>query len=789
MQRSMLFEAVLVLLVIVLLSALYVAISSGPVSESGRSEGWTVSGIIAAPSTDIFMAENGMGNMFAGENGTLYTIDGRRIYALGNNGSCLWSLAIPDRYLLPSYGNGSGTITKTSGQLTRTYHEEIKDNVVVTSGQPWNSYSAITNDGNLLIILKPGSPVIVTGVLLSVASNGSIIWSIPFANGHTGNYHYQYGLGNPEGMVLHDGVLYVYSSYGGGVTLVDLNGSISRSIENIGKPAIGDDGTLYVRNGTPYASDPGTHGYFAPLLEAYSINGTLIWSCSYHDLGINETTTSTFMLDNQPYLRNGTLYVWSNDGVAALDLNGSLRFRYHVPEGFITGCGFDQNDTLYLSYRAKAYYPFMYNESGIAILRSDGTVVKSQYSLDLRYYLVGVQEVPDGIFYRAVGVMPYEPNSTSGLTLDEYYYTYTTFYDSLVLEYLKKKSGNWDFPRGLWDLDTTEITAVDLLAGERLWSYRIPLDPHEVVLEPENAGNITMDEDSIYNTNYASYDQWYISNGIPAGSTGIRSNFWTNLMMCNDTLYTSMWSYNYEYPPFYGRARCVYSGGIYAFSLDGVPKWSISTDSRVIAVQEVNGTIYYGTGSGRVSAARAGAVVGVVTVAVYLFLRFFLFGTVTRARLKKNENRSLIFQYILENPGVSLFDIAQALAMNPGTVRYHLMILGMNHRITSFKADEKFVRYFVNSGTYGQGDQLVISLMRREPLRRIIDLLRERPGLSNLEMSRALDAHESSTMRNVKLLIEKGIVAKSLMPDGKISYSLSSEYIVRAASALRVPDK
>jgi predicted transcriptional regulator len=206
-------------------------------------------------------------------------------------------------------------------------------------------------------------------------------------------------------------------------------------------------------------------------------------------------------------------------------------------------------------------------------------------------------------------------------------------------------------------------------------------------------------------------------------------------------------------------------------------------------VQEVNGTIYYGTGSGRVSAARAGAVVGVVTVAVYLFLRFFLFGTVTRARLKKNENRSLIFQYILENPGVSLFDIAQALAMNSGTVRYHLMILGMNHRITSFKADEKFVRYFVNSGTYGQGDQLVISLMRREPLRRIIDLLRERPGLSNLEMSRALDAHESSTMRNVKLLIEKGIVAKSLMPDGKISYSLSSEYIVRAASALRVPDK
>jgi predicted DNA-binding transcriptional regulator len=109
------------------------------------------------------------------------------------------------------------------------------------------------------------------------------------------------------------------------------------------------------------------------------------------------------------------------------------------------------------------------------------------------------------------------------------------------------------------------------------------------------------------------------------------------------------------------------------------------------------------------------------------------------------------------------------------------MILDLNHRLTTFKADEKFVRYFVNSGTYGQGDQLVIALMRREPLRKIIRLLAERPGLSNLEMSRALEAHESSTMRNVKELVDKGVVTRSLLPDGKIAYSLSSEYMVNIA--------
>jgi predicted transcriptional regulator len=137
-------------------------------------------------------------------------------------------------------------------------------------------------------------------------------------------------------------------------------------------------------------------------------------------------------------------------------------------------------------------------------------------------------------------------------------------------------------------------------------------------------------------------------------------------------------------------------------------------------VQEVNGTIYYGTGGGKVSVARAGEIAGVLTAAasaVYLFLRFFPFGTVTRSRARKeqNTNRDRVLGYVRDNPGVTLFDIAQGLEMNPGTARYHLMILGLNHRIAIFRADEKFVRYFVNSGTYGQGDQLVISLMRRAP--------------------------------------------------------------------------
>lgn len=792
LRRSNLFEAALGLLLIALLAIMYVM-----VSDSSPDGGWSVSGLIAPPSTSYFLPTYS-GNMFAGDDGMLYTVDGRHVNAVGGNGSLLWSLEIPDRYRLPSYGNGSGSTSRDYGLWNKTYTEEVKNDVVTASDQPWSSDSAVVKDSNLYILLRHETPVTLNGVLLAVASNGSLLWSLPFAGGRSGNYDYGYGLGNPIGVALHDGVLYVYSDIGG-VSRVGLNSTIVGYVDNVrGKPAVGDDGTLYVRNGD-YAMDPGMQGYVATSLDAYGANGTLLWSRSFADFGINESGMP--LLNDQPYLRNGTLYVWSNDGLAALDVNGSLKFRYHLPGGYLLGCGFDRNDSLYLSYCNDTGFPFSYNHSGLVIMRPDGTIVASRFSDDRMYAMVGITDIPDGILYDTARVMPFEGTDMSRVTIfadaslnqpsvPDYY---TTYHDGLVLAYLKKNNGRWDFPRGLGNLDTYDVTARDLATGEPLWSYRLPLNLHNVVLDRDNAVKLTFNGEYIDDVNSVPVSEWYAYYGVLPYSVGIRSDSWASLMMSNGTMYVNMWSYNYEYPPIYHKARIIYAGGLYAFGLNGTLLWSIPTDSRVVSMQEVNGTIFYGTGGGSVSVARAGAIAGVVTaaVSVYLFLRFFLFGAVTRARarLDQNANRSKILDYVKANPGASMFDAAEALALNPGTVRYHLMILSLNHRITTFKADGKFVRYFINAGTYSTGDRLVISLMRREPLRKILEVLHEKPGLSNLELSRELNAPESSTMRNVRELTEKGIVVKSRLPDGKIAYSLDGEYRARAIRASELLDR
>lgn len=194
---------------------------------------------------------------------------------------------------------------------------------------------------------------------------------------------------------------------------------------------------------------------------------------------------------------------------------------------------------------------------------------------------------------------------------------------------------------------------------------------------------------------------------------------------------------------------------------------------------EKNGTIYYGTDDGKISATRVDATAGfALTAAFYLFIRFFLAGAVTRARgrLDSNENRNVVLKYIVDHPGSGLYEICRGLKMNKGTARYHLLILGVNHRIISFKADDKYVRYFKNSGSYSAEEQLVFSIVRREGVKKVLCKLLEKPGLSNLELSREVGLRETATLRYMKELMAKGIVVKDKAPDGKMTYSIKNEY-------------
>jgi predicted transcriptional regulator len=333
--------------------------------------------------------------------------------------------------------------------------------------------------------------------------------------------------------------------------------------------------------------------------------------------------------------------------------------------------------------------------------------------------------------------------------------------------------------RTLDQLDDAQISAVNISNGQEAWNYTLPLDKHMTTLTALNYMDLVPYSSDITSENVETPGEWYQSNNVTFGRKIVAGTSYLDMVSYNGTLYVNFWSLNYEIPTFFNQSNCTYAGGIYAIGRSGNLLWYTPTDSMVSSMQENNGTIYYSTLNGKMYANSINAVAGLLlTAAVYLFFRFFLAGAVVRARnrIDSNKNRNQVLKFINDNPGVSLHDLMKSLNINKGTVRYHLMILSLNHRITSYKADDKYVRYFTNAGSYSMKQQLVLSLMRRDGINKVLNCLVETPGLTNLELAVKLGMNESSTIRYLKELLAKGILTKDKTLDGRQTYSINDGY-------------
>ena len=191
-----------------------------------------------------------------------------------------------------------------------------------------------------------------------------------------------------------------------------------------------------------------------------------------------------------------------------------------------------------------------------------------------------------------------------------------------------------------------------------------------------------------------------------------------------------------------------------------------------------NTTIYYSLDNGRIGGSSANIAAGIAIAAViYMFLRFFMLGTVARARskLEENKNRRNLFQYIVDHPGVTAADMAKEIGMNMGTLRYHLLILSLNHKIVLHRDNGKFLRYFKNSGAYTDSEKVLLSTIRRKPLHKIVSALIEKQRLSGPELARELNISEKSIYRHIAELQEKDILEKIPGTDRNVVYSIKVE--------------
>ena len=726
------------LVLIVLVAGLYFMIAATP----PRATGW-----------EYDSSGGHVQYLTVGPNDTLYAFKDNGIYAIDRNGGLLWHYPVPSEWQVlnswerPVYAEGASGVSQT----VKGYPvAEAANGTLYVFALP-----QLTLDGLKAQASQSRTPYVeLNAAVLAISPRGQLEWQLPLTVNVSVNDII--GLTSIDNFKMTRNVairsagdrVYVFHDYT--ETAVGLDGKVLFSIDNVAEPAAVDEqANLYLVQGmAPVnygAIDPGQlpvtardPGYLVPssLVKAYDADGNLIW-----ERQVQGTVAGQYVAESLwpqynclPMYQNGTLYLPMVDGIIAMDQMSHTLWWKWIPGG------------------TYAMFELMPIDSQGNVYMKDLTPGSSSANI----YAIG----PDGWIHNS----PWR-----------YYNMYDDLRHTAASEGIVYNIDKASFTvRNINSLEADTITAYNISTGASLWSYTLPVrDRVTVVLNESNVGDVFKGPAKAY----------IVANALPSGSQhrALTPVGWPEIDIYPGAgiTYVSFRSINYETPVVYGYSRAVYSSGIYALDSNGRLIWSKPLDALVTASTTNNSTMYYSTADGKIFGTKANVVVGGLAALAVLgiFFKFFVFGTVSRARdrLDKNDNRNQVLAYIAGTPGATAVDIARDMGLNVGTVRYHLLILTINHKIVEHK-DDKYLRYFTNSNSYSMAGRAVISLMKREPMWRVLNVLAEKPGLSNVEISKELSISTGAASRHMNELLTKGIVIKMPQGDRGFAYSIKDEY-------------
>lgn len=150
----------------------------------------------------------------------------------------------------------------------------------------------------------------------------------------------------------------------------------------------------------------------------------------------------------------------------------------------------------------------------------------------------------------------------------------------------------------------------------------------------------------------------------------------------------------------------------------------------------------------------------VFPVEIFFFLKLISvlgYRKVEQYAVSYNENRQKIFETITANPGVKFNALERLTGIKEGTLKYHLLVLGMKRKIVSFgKASS--MRYFENNGRYSELEKKVFLHLQNPTTRRILEILATSPEVSRKEIAEVVDIAGPSISWHTKRLSADGII-------------------------------
>ncbi len=675
----------------------------------------------SGPVAKIFVADDGTIYLFGGE-------CGNTIYAMDSGGNKKWELEVPDQWRVSKkvFAADRGVI----------YLYLYAFDIMRASQYDDVAFFEAALEGSQVIEGRRG--------IMAVSDKGKILWctEVPDSTGGYGSWSV-YACGG-----------HAYYYFNNSVMVLDRYGRAQFNITDIhGPPTVDEHGNIYVVKES--FDSHGGHGS-GSIIEAYYPDGSLYWrqdldSTIYSMINYGKITPFNSVLLYQDDL----LYAWVNNGTVKLSTNGSIIRSKTFP---YNGC--EPLEAMPIDSQGNLYYLFHAYPPYIDIVTPDGREILREVTAHNATF----PGLADGSIY-------FVDYSFNGTTVD------------------RVEKG---------DLMSASISAYNVLEDRYLWNLTFAPGASEITIAGDGA-EVLQSELGTSLGNWDTIKQSIILRGrhdadsdeqvMIMQSKGLVCNWGIHMAQGTDTLYLDYYSFNWQKPIINNQTACIYANSLYAIADNGTLLWVKPLGSLVTSMAVNNSTLYYGTVNGGFyveNAAKIGGGLALLAI-VYLIARFFVIGSIARARsrLDKNENRNSLMQYIADNPGLTARDIARGLGVNLGTIRYHLLILGLNHKIITYNEGRKHVRYFKNSGSYSQDEQLVLSLIRRDGMRKVLKLLADKRRLSNQDLSRDLGMRESAVSRYMKELVADGIVTREPAGGGNIAYSIREDRIGPIELALK----
>ncbi|HMK46590.1 MAG TPA: winged helix-turn-helix transcriptional regulator [Methanocella sp.] len=712
--------------------------------------------------------------MMVGNDDVLYAFKGSSIFAIGSNGSHRWQVDLPtdqravNFWRIPWY-----TAERSGGQVFIN-----SDNSTIYS------YPAAAEDSGSLYVyvlnLSPEIPYLQSALqgnasykdssarLIAISPQGRILWSYPVPA-----RLYMYNdrqldeggfLDNHVGLQVQGGKIYFH--HGSQEDVLSKDGKVLFTLDNITYPvAIDVNGTIFaVRSNDTGPGEEGENPYRtdssampSTTIEAYNSDGRLLWSndTGHFALGQPIFGYAWPLYSSIPLYANDTLYIPTEDGVMALDTNGRILWYRKVPFSLFSLYPYmpiDRDGNVYLTPMTEGYSQ---PKSSIYTIDPNGRINTSPWTYSTSY------TNPDS-------PGPYPLGNKNGIT-----------YTISGSKRLDKQAFETVYTSKQFDAD--RITAWDVKTNTKLWDFSLPMeDRYAGIINASNAP----DELRLYDDRIRQTNQTYSR----LGSNGAIQQFMNVRVFPGDNItYIGYYYALYESPIVENRSRIVEAGGIYAIDNRGNLLRKETVNGFLAQMAANNSTFYYSTDDGRIGRFGATWVVGLTAAASSLFIFFLAAGAVTRKGLPEhNENRKRLLKYAEDHPGATAIDITKGLGMNIGTVRYHLLVLSLNHELIVHRDSQKYTRYFRSSAHHTSVERSLVALIRREPIRKTLQAILERPGVSSTELSRALGLSATATHRHVGLLVERGIVDRTPTRYHGFSYQVNDGYRPQVQSMMDI---